>query len=135
MRLVHHRWNPWRDLARLQHDIQRLAQNSRPSQPEYPPLNVYQNAEGFVLKAEAPGLDPAAIDIDVSGETVTVRGQRPVWAPETGQPETLEFSRTLQLPFVVDAQSAEARYERGVLTVRLQRPAAQLSRKVSVTAG
>lgn len=114
-----------RDLARLQHDVQRLAQHSRPPSAEYPLLNVYQNAEEVVLTSEAPGLDPAAIDLEVAAETLTVRGQRPVWGPEPGQPETVEFSRTVKLPFPVDSQSAEAAYERGVLTIRLKRPVSQ----------
>lgn len=135
MRLVQERWNPWRDLARLQHDVQRLAQQSRPPSTEYPLFNVYQNAEEVVLTSEAPGLDPAAIDLEVAAELVTVRGQRPVWAPEPGQPETVEFCRTVKLPFAVDSQSAEAGYERGVLTVRLKRPVSQQARKVPVAAG
>lgn len=135
MRLVHDRWNPWRDLARLQHDLQRLSRHSQPSQAEYPPLNVYQNAEGLVLTSEAPGLDPATLEVEVVGETVTLRGKRPVRLPATGQPETVDFARTVQLPFAVDSQSAVASYERGVLIVRLKRPAAQLSRKVTVKAG
>jgi HSP20 family protein len=135
MRLVHERWNPWRDLARLQHDVQRLARHNRPADAEYPPFNVYQNAEEVVLTSVAPGLDPAGIDLEVGAEAVTVRGQRPVWSPEPGQPETVEFSRTLKLPFPVDSQAAEAGYERGVLTVRLKRPLSQQSRKVPVAAG
>jgi HSP20 family protein len=135
MRLVQERWNPWRDLARLQHDVQRLAQHSRPPSAEYPLINVYQNAEEVVLTSEAPGLDPATIDLEVAAELVTVRGRRPVWAPEPGQPEAVEFSRAVKLPFPVDSQSAEAAYERGVLTVRLKRPVSQQSRKVPVAAG
>ena len=134
MRLVHERWNPWRDLARLQHDVQQLA---RPlaAVAEYPPVNLYQTNTEIQLQAELPGVDPATFDIDVAGDSVTISGERPVWFPAEGQPATTRFHRTLPLPFTVDTQSATATYDRGVLTLKLCRPDSQQSRKVPVAAG
>ena len=51
-----------------------------------------------------------------------------------GRPDA-SINRTVELPFAVDPQSAEANYEKGVLTIRLHRPKEHRPNKVQVRAG
>ena len=84
------------------------------------------------------GIDPAKVDVAVTGDTVTVSGERPTDAVRPA--ETFhrrerpvgQFSREVQLPFEVDPAKTEASYERGVLTVRLTRPESIKPKKVTV---
>ncbi len=71
---------------RSQHDFDRLLTLFRPwstSSPwsstgagVYPPINVYDDNESYVVRAELPGVDPKDIDISVANNTLTIRGKR-----------------------------------------------------------
>jgi len=107
---------------------------------EYPPVNLYVNNHDRLLTLEAAGLDPAKIDVTVSGDSVTIRGVRPAEAAPSGENfhrrerPAGQFERAVQLPFEVDPSQTEATYEKGVLSVRLARPESQKPKKVSVKA-
>jgi HSP20 family protein len=106
-----------------------------------PAVNLWQNDSGLVLTMELAGVDPDALDLTITRNAVTVRGERPVekldektsWIRRE-RPET-PFHRTIELPVEVDPQSAEAACEKGVLTIRLHRPVEQRPAKVAVRRG
>jgi HSP20 family protein len=135
-------WDPWRELGQLQNEMSRVLAGVRPltgsGDREVPPVNLYVNDQEVLLTLEMPGIDPAKVDVTVTGSTVTLRGERTV---ETGHDgETFHrrerpsgrFNRELELPFEVDPSKTEATYERGVLKVRLGRPESLKPRKVTV---
>lgn len=137
-------WNPWKDLERLQADFGRLFSGDVATWDRtraYPAVNVHQSADGAIVTAEIPGLDADALDITVNPQSVTLRAERkPVTLAEGESWSRKErpdasFSRTVDLPFPVDPQSAEASYEKGVLTLRLHRPKEHRPNKVTVRAG
>ena len=144
MRRQGRRWDPWRELTQLQQEVNRLFnQNWRggPRRPEHPGVNVWQDAEGVLLVSELPGINPDELDITINGDTVTIRGRRQDCAPGEGENYirrervACEFSRTVQLPFEVDAERAEANYERGMLTLKLRRPEQHQPRKIVIRRG
>src|SRR5439155_13618762 len=47
----------------------------------YPPVNVFDAGDAYVVKAEVPGVSPDRIDIDVEDDTLTIRGERAVSEP------------------------------------------------------
>jgi HSP20 family protein len=136
-------WQPWQDFNQIQQEMGRLfgQRMGKPSVPVgYPLVNVWANDALVVLTAEVPGLDPEQLDITINRNTIVLAGTR-----ETGQPGEGEtyyrrerpannFSRTVELPIEVDPQSAEAEYAKGLLTLRLSRPAAHQPQKVTVKA-
>ena len=140
------RRNSWNELARLQHEMNRLF-DSAPSRtnvyraPRYPAMNVWTNEDGAVLTAELPGCSPDNLDISVVNEMLTLSGQRaPEDVPEGATYQRRErncgsFSRTFQLPFQVDATQVEAVFENGVLEVTLPRAEADKPRKIAIQAG
>lgn len=145
MRQVTRHWDPFREIDQLQREMNRLFANRLPAngfrRAEYPPVNLWHNAEGLVLTAELAGLDPEKLDVTVTSNTVTLRGTPEV--QELGEGESWyrrerpvkPFARTVELPFEVNPQRAEATYEKGVLTLRLPRPEEQKPRKVTVKVG
>lgn len=90
----------------------------------FPPLNVFRNPEALVIRAEVPGVDPAAIEVHVEGRALTIKGERPV--PPKGavshhrrERRFGKFSRTLQLPDDLDGAKAAAECRNGVLSVTI----------------
>lgn len=135
-------WSPFRELSQLQQEFNRVVSGlGNPFtnvQPEYPAINVHTNENSVLLTAEVPGLDAEKLDINVTRDTITLKGERPV--AELGAEETYHrrergagaFSRTVTLPCEVDPSATEATYERGVLKVRLARPEELKPHRVSV---
>src|SRR5262245_48508212 len=135
-------WDPWREIGQLQSEMSRMLAGARAyggfGQREFPPVNLYVNDHDLFLTLEVPGIDPSKVDVTVTGDTVTVRGERPVDPVRDGESfhrrerPVGKFSREVQLPFEVDPSKTEAAYERGVLRVRLTRPETLKPRKVAV---
>lgn len=121
-------WHPFRDLVRLQNDLGRLFdQPVRASQKasDGPAINVWKNEHGSVVTAEIPGLDVANLEISVVGDTVTIHGQKVAETQSTDsrvqrrERAVGRFTRTVKLPYRIDAARTEASYRNGVLTVAL----------------
>lgn len=136
-------WDPWREIGHLQNEMGRMLAGARTmsgayTQREFPPVNLYVKEHDVLLTLEAAGIDPEKVDITVTGDTVTIRGERSLESVSSGESfhrrerVSGQFQRTLQLPFEVDPDKTEARYERGVLSVRMGRPESQKPRKVLV---
>lgn len=135
-------WNPFRELSQLQREFNRVVSgmgNPLTSVPqEYPAVNLHTGENSLLLTAEIPGLDPQKLDINVTRDTVTLRGERP--AEELTADETYHrrergagaFSRTVTLPCEVDPSGTDATYDRGVLKLKLARPEEQKPHKVTV---
>ena len=132
----------WRDMDRLQREMNRLFADYTPSRlrtaPSYPAMNVWSNEEGLLVTAEVPGVSPQDIEVNVIGETLTLSGARkPDELKEGARYHRQErgygkFSRTLQLPFPVSVEKIEANFKSGVLSVRLPRAEEDKPRKIAV---
>ena len=133
----------WREFDRLQREMNRLFDTvfsdvRRRSAPNYPAMNIWTNEEGAVITAELPGISPDDIDISVVGETLTLSGERkPDQLSQGDKYHRRErpygkFSRTIQLPFLVDVDGVEALFEKGVLHISLPRAEADKPKKIAV---
>ena len=131
--------SPWRQLREMQRRMDRLfGEFLRPLAPAFPPVNVYTNDEGAVITAEVPGVEADDLDVSVSGQTVTIRGERK--AEDVGEDARWHrqerrfgsFSRQIEMPFTIDPDSVEASCRDGVLEVRLRRVESEKPRKIPV---
>jgi HSP20 family protein len=104
----------------------------------FPPLNVWEEGDQVFVEAELPGQDLKDLEIYVTGgNQLTVKGTRKQVTPEKGvwhrqERNFGEFSRTVTLPFLVDAEKVEARLENGVLKLTLSKHESARPRKIEV---
>jgi HSP20 family protein len=132
----------WREMDRLQREMNRLFEDYSPqrlrSAPSYPALNAWSNEEGLLVTAEVPGVSPQDIEVSVVGETLTLSGRRTLDDLKEGARYHRQergygkFSRTLQLPFPVTVEKIEAKFKNGVLSVSLPRAEEDKPRKIAV---
>jgi HSP20 family protein len=129
------------DMRRLEHEMDFLFGGTRgPNRSDYPPLNAWVGDEGLIVTAEIAGVDPDDIQLTVENETLILSGTREVEElPENARHRRRErgfgeFSRTLELPFRIDASSIEATAGNGVLQIVLPRLPEEKPRKISVNA-
>jgi HSP20 family protein len=131
--------DPFQEMQRLQREVNKVFSGVGQSlSREVPPVNAWIGEGDVMVAAELPGIDPAKVDISVVGDTLTISGSRAAQILKEGESyhrqerDQGRFSRTIQLPFHVDAGKVEARYERGVLTITLPRAEADKPRKITV---
>jgi len=132
-----------RSLHDVQHEVNRLFDRwgQHPfGVGEFPAVNLWEEGEALHLEAEVPGLDFEDLEIFVTGHNqLTIKGERKAPMVANGTPHRQErpfgkFTRTVTLPFAVDENAVEARFEHGVLKVRLPKHEAAKPRKIEIKA-
>jgi HSP20 family protein len=94
-----------------------------------PSLDLTENEKEIVVTAEMPGLEDKDFEVNVSGDVLTLKGEKKAEHKErSGDAYYVErrfgsFSRSVRLPFEVKDEKVDARYAKGVLTVRIPKPA------------
>ena len=103
------------------------------------PLDVIEKEKEIVVRAELPGVDRNDIEIRLENNILTIRGEKHHEAhEETDNYHLLEtscgtFARAISLPSDVDAESVNADFDKGVLTVTLPKTEQAKSRQIKVT--
>ena len=107
------------------------------SQEQYvtPPVDIYETAEGLVVKADLPGVAKENLDVRVENNLLTIRGKSAHVAP--GEPayreyELVNFFRQFELNERVDQAKISADLKQGVLTLRLPKADEAKPRKIDV---
>ena len=133
--MVFARWDPFRDLIRIQHGLERLA--SHGPQGWAPAVDLCETSEAFIFTAELPGLSREQVRIDVHENRVTLQGRREarVSCEQYHQVERGhgEFLRTFVLPHAVNGDAVKADLTDGVLTVTVPKLPVEAARRVVVT--
>ncbi|MGW8323150.1 MAG: Hsp20/alpha crystallin family protein [Thermodesulfobacteriota bacterium] len=127
------------ELERMRNEFNRLFEGFERRTPAgYPAMNLWASTDDAVLTAEIPGVDPKTISISVTGETLTLKGDRKTDVDEgkfswhRRERPTGEFTRTISLPFRADAGKVEAKCSNGVLHIRLPRAEEEKPRKIEI---
>jgi HSP20 family protein len=137
------RWDPFRELQR---EVGRIFESLDPFQGArrvqlYPPLNLHDAGDRYVLSAQLPGVAPGEIELTITGETLTMRGERK--RPEGIKDDCYRrqerpmgrWSRTVTLPDRVDSLQVSASFANGILTVSLPKAEGARPRQINVTGG
>jgi len=103
----------------------------------YPPVNVFQNGDDFVVIAEIPGVDKNDLDVRVKGGEVQLTGKKSIERPEDAsihrrERMSGEFNRTLTLRADIDSERVKADYKDGVLKIFLPRAERAKARSVKI---
>ena len=139
-----HRWDPFRVMDALMRwepfrdDFGPLASWAGGYAPRF---DVKEAKDAYVLKADLPGVKEEDLDVSLSGNMLTISGQKEEEHKEEGdQYYAMErtygsFARSFSLPDTVDGEHVTAELKDGVLTVHApKRPEAQ-PKKISVGKG
>jgi len=138
------KWDPLTDLATMREQFDALWPwpfLGRGREGGFvPAVDVYDNADGVVLKAELAGLRPEDITIEVNDDVLTIKGERKQEEKsEKAGVQRIErrygaFERSIALPAGAKADQIEATCEDGVLTVRVPKSEAKKPHRVEIKA-
>ncbi|MEJ2718711.1 MAG: Hsp20/alpha crystallin family protein [Deltaproteobacteria bacterium] len=90
-----------------------------------PAFDISETDDELVVRAELPGIDPKEVDINLTGDRLTIKGEKKEKKEERGESyHRVErsfgsFSRSFQLPCEVKEEDIKAVYKNGVLDLRL----------------
>ncbi len=128
------------DLARLQQETRSFLDGGSPllDGGVYPAVNIYQDEEGFMVRAEIPGVDKDSLEITAKGDQLTLRGERRITPADScscyhrRERDGGKFRRVVTLPEHVDSSKVAASYRDGVLEIMLPRAEEAKSRKIAI---
>jgi HSP20 family protein len=140
------RWDPQRDLVRLQGDVNRMFEEvlGRSTAPDggdrahpgdwRPPLDLFEQAGHFVVRADLPGLDPSDVEIRVDGGKLVLAGER---KPDQQTYLRMErpfgrFSAQIALPHSVDRSRIRASHRNGVLEIVLPKKPEEAPSRIEI---
>jgi HSP20 family protein len=142
------KWDPARELDLLQGDMNRLFDTFfqgrglnagvNGGRRWVPAMDLTETDGEFVLRADLPGLEEDDLDIEVKGSVLTVSGEREAEHEESSrgfhrvERSFGRFSRSLDLPEGIDPDAVTAKFDRGVLEVRMPKPVETQPTKVQI---
>jgi HSP20 family protein len=142
------RWEPFRDMLASQREFDRLfreafnpavADGELSTRTWAPPVDIYEDGDSLVLKAELPGVNPDDVDIRVENNTLYLKGERKFEKEVKEQNyHRVErsygtFTRTFSLPNSIDADKVGANYKDGVLTLTMPKKEEAKPKTIKVT--
>jgi HSP20 family protein len=106
-----------------------------------PAVSLIEDAEGYTISVELPGVRPESIEVTLLNDELTIKGQKALPAlPEGAAYHANErlagaFERTVKFPMAVAQDGITARTALGILTVHVAKAVEALPRTIQVTAG
>lgn len=145
------RWDPYRQMRSFREAMDRLLDESvrrmRSSEGQemeaglYIPMDVFESGDQLVISAVAPGVKPDDLDINVSGNTLTIRGEiKRDEEPESRNVYFQErvygpFSRTITLSSEYDLDKVEATCHDGIIRIAVPKSEEAKPKQIKVKAG
>ena len=145
------RWEPLREFGALQNEMNRLfntvfdtpapGNGGATMRRWMPAMDLVETDDAYVLRADLPGLDEKDVSIEFEDNVLTISGERK--SEHESKSEGYHrverafgaFSRSLTLPQGVDAEKVEANFDKGVLEVRIPKPAEARPTRVQIGKG
>ena len=126
-------WRPFGELGSIRSEMDRLWNKFLSETPfvrkfkeEWSPsVDISQTKDKIVVKAELPGLDAKDVNVSISGDLLTIKGEKKKEAEEKDEHHHYmeryygSFERSFQLPVNVKTDKIEATFDKGVLKVTL----------------
>lgn len=139
------RWEPWTELNRLSREMDRLfGQNGNGMGRSlgigtFPALHVWEDHHNLYAEAELPGFCLDDLEVYVTGNQLTIKGERRPPEHSDGTWHRQErgygkFSRTVEVPGEVDGDNVSADFKNGVLEITLPKSEAVKPRRIEVNA-
>ena len=142
------KWSPWHEMPSLQDRINRFSGDAlawpRATEADFaltqwnPAVDIYDNEESIVIKAELPGVEKKDIAIDLKDNVLSLRGER-TYTNEVTEDNYYrkeraygKFSRAFALPADMNPETIKADYKDGVLTVTIPKPEQKKPKQITV---
>src|SRR5512142_1612418 len=126
------RWEPVREMMTLREAMDRLFDdaftrplNTRDGGWSSPAIDMYQTDDEVVVKASLPGFKSDEVQINITGDVLTLRGETQQKEEQKEKAYHLRehrwgsFERSIALPTAVSADKAAAEFENGILTITM----------------
>jgi HSP20 family protein len=127
------------DLNRMLNPRSRGPREHVSAQVWSPPVDVYEDHDAIVIKADLPGIKQEEIDIEMTDDTLTIRGER-TFEDEARREQYVrverqygKFQRSFTIGLPVQADKVTASYRNGILEVTLPKAEAIKPKKVQVS--
>src|SRR6516162_6876106 len=134
-------FDPFVELRRMQSEMNRLFSGfSTTATRDFPPINIWLGENSVVVTAELPGVTGEDVNLRLQEDVLTLSGKREPKSQEQNvswqrrERAYGSFSRAVQLPFRVDPDKVQARFNDGVLEIELQRLEADRPKKIEIRA-
>ena len=132
---------PFREMVSLRDAMDKLVEDSviTPKTASMPRIDVKDNKDDVMVRAEIPGVSEEEIDIEVCDGVMTISGEKKEETEEERkgyyykESQSGAFSRSFNLPAEVDEESADADIDRGILTIKLPKIKTKKVKKVILT--
>ena len=103
----------------------------------YPRVNLSEDVDNFYLVALVPGVEPDSLDINLTGSSLTLSGERKIEEPEAARWQRQErgrgkFMRAIELPLEVEAEKISAEYVDGMLRILLPKAETSKPKRISI---
>jgi HSP20 family protein len=137
-------WGGFDELDRMRRDMDRLlgGLTGWPSKDTvagvFPLTNVTEDDHNYYVRAELPGMAAEEIDISITGDSLSISGERQIRAAKEGakyhrrEREAGKFSRIISVPGQIDTEKVEARCVDGVLTIIVPKAEAAKPKQITV---
>jgi len=145
------RWEPARELQSIQQEMNRLfgtlfdspttSGNGGSYRRWIPAMDLVEEGDHYVLRADLPGLSEKDVKVEFEDSVLTISGERKSEHEDRKQGyyrierSSGAFSRSLTLPEGIDPDGVQARFDNGVLEVRVPKPEERKPRRVAISVG
>lgn len=138
------RWDPFRELVNLRDEMDRFFNTFFNRQLEdtegfwAPVIDIEEDNEYFIVKAELPGIKKEDIKISVRGNLLSITGGRKQESEIKNKTfhrferSYGKFMRKITLPSEVNADKVQAKYKDGILTITLPKPESMKPKEITV---
>jgi len=142
------RWEPFEGVNRIQSRINDLfddtfgrtrAQQSVATGVWYPPVDILESKDSYLIRAELPGMRNEDLKTEVNDGTLTLSGERKVEEPVNGveyhrvERVAGKFSRSFYLPQTVKSDEIKATYRDGILEVHVPKADEAKPRQIAIS--
>jgi HSP20 family protein len=125
--------DPWSAFDRMDRELGAMT--------AWPAMDVSEDENAVTVCCDVPGLEAKDLDVQVSGQLLTISGSRQdEWSEKKRGARRQErvsgsFSRSITLPSYVDGTKVQAKYDKGTLTITIAKVPGKGPRRVKVEAG
>lgn len=125
--------NPWRFLDELlDANSHAFRSMSARAAGRFPPVNVFLDEDAVLIDVELPGKTANDVDLTLEPQAVVLSDKPAAPEGDKNTDTTPAWSRRLELPFRVDADKANAKFENGILRIELPKAEKSGARRIAI---